>query len=230
MRILIVDDEPLELDQLEWMIHSFDPSWQIFRAVDGNEALISLKKNSFDLILLDINMPGLNGLEVAERLRVDYPNLSIIMVTAQTDFAHTRRALQLGVADYLSKPVIERELLSVLEKHQREEVKIYSTVISQVQEIVQKQFSEKLSLSELAAVVHIHPAYLSRRFHEEVGLPLTEYINQLRLEKAKEWLTAHPGWTIGEVADRAGFASQHYFSTLFRRHVGVSPRQYRDRG
>ncbi len=113
MRILIVDDEPLELDQLEWMIHSFDPSWQVRRAVDGNEALSSLKKVFFDLILLDINMPGLNGLEVAERLRVDYPNLPVVMVTAQTDFTHTRRALQLGVADYLSKPVIERELLSV---------------------------------------------------------------------------------------------------------------------
>ena len=54
--------------------------------------------------------------------------------------------------------------------------------------------------------------------------------NGIEREKAKEWLIANPDWTIGEVADRAGFASQHYFSTLFRRHVGLSPRQYRDRG
>ena len=112
MRILIVDDEPLELDQLEWMIHSFDPSWQVFRAVDGNEALGCLKKTSFDLILLDINMPGLNGLEVAERLRVDYPNLPIIMVTAKTEEIDRLSGLEIGADDYICKPYSPREVVA----------------------------------------------------------------------------------------------------------------------
>lgn len=228
MRILIVDDEPLELDQLEWMIHGFDPLWEIQRSVDGNDAIRCLEREAFDLVLLDINMPGMNGLEVAAWVRNQLPDLPVIMVTARTDFASTQRALRLGVADYVGKPVIERELIEALKKHGREREKPKSSLIYNVQQIIQRRFAEKLSLVDIASAVHVHPAYLSRRFHEEVGLPLTEYINRCRLDQAAELLILNYEWPISEVAEHSGFMSQHYFSTQFRKHMGVTPRQYRE--
>lgn len=228
MKILIVDDEPLELDQLEWMIRSFDPLWEVYRSENGDEAIVRLEYEAFDLLLLDINIPGLSGLEVAGWVRERLPNLPVIMVTAQTDFSNTQQALRLGVVDYIGKPVIEKELTDVLKKHGRKREKPKSSLIFNVQQIVQRRFAEKLSLVKIANTVHVHPAYLSRRFHEEVGLPLTEYINRCRLEQAGEWLLQHHDWSIAEVAERVGFTSQHYFSTQFRRHTGQTPRQYRE--
>lgn len=228
MKILIVDDEPLELEQLEWMIQSFDPLWEVKKAEDGEAAIFSLQEDACDLVLLDINMPGMNGLEVAHWIREKLPKVPIIMVTAQTDFSSTQQALRLGVADYIGKPVIEEELIGVLKKHGRALEKPKSSLIFNVQQIIQRRFAEKLSLRKIAETVHVHPAYLSRRFHEEVGLPLTEYINRCRLEKASELLLSEYNLPISEVAERTGYMSQHYFSTQFRRYTGQTPRQYRD--
>ena len=228
MRILIVDDEPLELDQLEWIIHSLDPLWEIQRAEDGHAAIRYLEQDSFDLLLLDINMPGMDGLEVAAWTRNRLPDLPIIMVTARTDFASTQKALRLGVADYVGKPVIEKELTDALKKHGREREKPKSSLICNVQQLVQRRFAEKLSLVDIAGAVHVHPAYLSRRFHEEMGVPLTEYINRCRLDQAATFLLENHEWPISEVAEQTGFTSQHYFSTQFRKQMGVTPRQYRE--
>ena len=228
MRVLIVDDEPLELDQLEWMIHKFNSLWEVRRAADGNEALAFFEEENADLLLLDINMPGLSGLELATILREKMPDLLIIMVTAQTDFSSTQQALRLGVADYVSKPIIEKELMAVLNQHGKEKEKPKSSLISNAQQIVKTRFAERLTLVDLANTVHVHPAYLSRRFHEEMGMPLTEFTNRCRLDKACELLLQHYDWSIAEVAERVGFTSQHYFSTQFRRHTGMTPRQYRD--
>ena len=229
MRVLIADDEPLELEQLEWMIHRFDPLWEVRRASDGEEALKSIADEAFDLVLLDINMPGIDGLEVAAKTRERYPDLPIIMVTARTDFASTQQALRIGVTDYLGKPLIERELLEVLEKHGRLRNRPKSNMIYKVQQLVQERFNQRISLVELAGEVHVHPAYLSRKFHEDAGIPLSDYINRYRLEQACEFLLHDPDRTIAEVAREVGFTSQHYFSTQFRRHTGQSSSQYREK-
>ena len=115
MRILIVDDEPLELDQLEWMIHSFDPSWQVRRAVDGNEALSSLKKVFFDLILLDINMPDLDGFETMRLLKEEMEpgkEVPIVLLTADDRQDQESRGLESGADDYIVKPFNPKELVA----------------------------------------------------------------------------------------------------------------------
>ena len=133
------------------------------------------------------------------------------------------------MTDYLGKPLIERELLEVLEKHGRLRNRPKSNMIYKVQQLVQERFNQRISLVELAGEVHVHPAYLSRKFHEDAGIPLSDYINRYRLEQACEFLLHDPDRTIAEVAREVGFTSQHYFSTQFRRHTGQSPSQYREK-
>ncbi len=108
-KILVVDDEPFNVELLEGMLST---DYDILTAYNGNEALEQVEKNSPDLILLDIMMPGLNGYEVCRRLKNNDTTISIpvVMVTALTEKKDRIKAIESGADDFLSKPVDQLEL------------------------------------------------------------------------------------------------------------------------
>ncbi|WP_316570714.1 helix-turn-helix domain-containing protein [Neobacillus sp. YIM B06451] len=224
MNILLVDDEPLELEQLEYLIQKKFPNWKIFKAQDASIAMQIVKQYDIFLAFLDIQMPGKTGLELAEELMGSY-SMDIIIVTAFQNFQYAQTSIRLGVVDYITKPIIEEELLSVLGKYER--LGRYSEQIVNALKIIHQEYSEKLSLNYLASKIHINPAYLSRKFHEEVGMGFSEYLNEHRLREAQKMLIEYPDLSISTIAEKCGFNSQHYFSQIFRKATGQSPRDYR---
>jgi two-component system, response regulator YesN len=224
MNILLVDDEPLELEQLEYLIFKKFPNWKIFKAQDASKALQIVKQNDILLAFLDIQLPGKSGLELAQELS-NSNTMDIIMVTAFQNFEYAQTSIRLGVIDYITKPVIEDELLSVLSRYER--IGRYSEQIIKALQIIQQEFSEKLTLNYLASKIHINAAYLSRKFQEEVGMGFSEYLNDFRLKEAQKMLIESPDLSINTISERCGFNSQHYFSQIFRKTTGQSPRDYR---
>ncbi|WP_026576818.1 response regulator transcription factor [Bacillus sp. UNC438CL73TsuS30] len=224
MNVLLVDDEPLELEQLEYLISNKFPSWNLFKAQDASQAIQIMHSNNITLAFLDIHLPGKNGLELAEELSKTYM-LDIIIVTAFQDFEYARTSIRLGVVDYITKPVIEDELYKILIKYER--IGSYSDPIYQAVQIIQSEFNEKLTLNYLASKIHINPAYLSRKFQEEVGMGFSEYLNEVRLKAAQKMLIDCPDLSINGISEKCGFNSQHYFSQMFRKMTGKSPRDYR---
>lgn len=230
MNVLLVDDEPLELEQLEFLIQPQFPFWRLYKAADGTQATSIGQEVQIQLALLDINLPGKSGLLVAEDLRRLHPEIHIIMISAHHNFQYARQSIKLKVMDYITKPVIEQELLEVLhEFDHNDSPAVQSKVIQEALQIMQKQFSGKINLSGLASAVHMNPTYLSRLFHEEVGISFSEYLNQLRMEYAKQLLHRHSDLNIADVAERCGFNSQHYFCTQFHKHVGMPPKKFREK-
>ncbi|MFS0779089.1 helix-turn-helix domain-containing protein [Neobacillus sp. 3P2-tot-E-2] len=224
MNILLVDDEPLELEQLEYLILKKFPNWKIFKAQDASIALQIVKQHDIFLAFLDIQIPGKNGLDLAKELTQTY-TIDIIMVTAFQNFEYAQTSIRLGVIDYITKPIIEDELMGVLSKYER--LGRYSEQIVNAINIIHAEFSEKLTLNYLASKIHINPAYLSRKFHEEVGMGFSEYLNEFRLKEAQRMLVEYPDLSISTVSERCGFNSQHYFSQIFRKMTGQSPRDFR---
>jgi two-component system, response regulator YesN len=224
MNILLVDDEPLELEQLEYLILNKFPNWKIFKAQDASIALQIVKQHDIFLAFLDIQIPGKNGLDLAKELTQTY-TIDIIMVTAFQNFEYAQTSIRLGVIDYITKPIIEDELMGVLSKYER--LGRYSEQIVNAINIIHAEFSEKLTLNYLASKIHINPAYLSRKFHEEVGMGFSEYLNEFRLKEAQRMLVEYPDLSISTVSERCGFNSQHYFSQIFRKMTGQSPRDFR---
>lgn len=103
VRILCVDDEPLALKLMEAQL--VPRGYDVFKAPDGVTALRMTKEIRPHIVLLDIMMPGMSGLEtLAEILKID-PNVGVIMVTAVTDDDVARQAVQLGAFDYITKPI-----------------------------------------------------------------------------------------------------------------------------
>ncbi len=235
MNILILDDEPIELEQLEFLVHLHFPTWNIYKALYGSEA-IDLAKNmldegSFQLALMDIKLPGTSGLEVAEKLKSLMPNLEIIIISAFQNFDYAKQSIHLKVLDYLVKPVIEKELVGALQKFLNEhpEYENYSEVIRKVIELVKYQYKDPLKLSSIAEKLHINVSYLSRLFREEVGVNFSDYLLHFRVDRAKKLLIRNKDWSILRIAEESGFNSQHYFSNAFKKIVRCTPKEFRNK-
>ncbi|CCQ98661.1 Response regulator containing CheY-like receiver domain and AraC-type DNA-binding domain [[Clostridium] ultunense Esp] len=235
MNVLLLDDEPLEVDQLEYLIHSHYPMWQVIKATNASEAMEKSKwmvkqGNSLHLGLIDIKLPGKTGLEVAAELKSLFHEMDIIIISAFQDFHYARSSIQLGVLDYLVKPVLEEELLKILKRYvnQHPEFEAKSHMIQKVLQIVHDHYKEKLNLSEIASELHINTSYLSRRFREDIGLSFSDYLLKYRIEVAKTLLHKNRDWSMQRIAEEAGFNSQNYFSSAFKKLTGLSPKEYQN--
>ena len=119
IRIMIVDDMPIFLEYLrgciDWSSYGFEICCE---AHDGKEALEKIDEYYPDVVLTDITMPYINGLELAERITRDYPAISVILITGNNEFEYARKAVKLGVCDYIVKPFEKEELILSLLKLQ----------------------------------------------------------------------------------------------------------------
>jgi YesN/AraC family two-component response regulator len=194
------------------------------------QALNLCRDNNFTLAFIDIHLPGLSGLELIEILKKDSPNLSFIITTAYQDFNYAQKSIKLGVFDYLVKPIIEIELTNVInqfiESHRGSVAK--SKVIEQSLDIIERDFSKKISLETLAESVHVSPTYLSKKFSEEIGQSIPSFIMKFRIEKAKNLLLRYPDYNMAMIAELVGFHSQNYFTNIFKKYEGITPSKYKE--
>ncbi|WP_210611214.1 response regulator transcription factor [Priestia flexa] len=224
MHILLVDDEPLELEQLEYIINENFSYWNIHKAADASQAMKILKYYPVNLVLLDIQLPGKSGIELGREIKTQY-KLDIIMVTAFQSFDYAKDSLRLGAKDYITKPIIEEELIKVLNPYRYSTIQ--SHIIHQTLAIIHNQYATKLSLSNVAQQIHVNSTYLSRKFHDEMNIGFSEYLNNFRIKQAEILLIQDDEKSILCIAEECGFSSQHYFSSLFKKQLGCTPTEYR---
>ena len=110
IRILLVDDESAIRRALRPSL--LDLGFQVVEASRGEEALQQLRAGTFDVVLLDVNMPGIGGIETLRRIRSFAPRLPIVMVTVRDGEEEKVEALELGADDYVTKPFGMRELVA----------------------------------------------------------------------------------------------------------------------
>lgn len=113
--LMIADDEQLERQALQLIIKQQCPAIQVVGETgDGQSATQIAAAQQPDIVVMDIRMPGMNGLEAAKIIREQLPNTRIIMLTAFDEFAYAKQALTLGAVEYLLKPVRPRDIVSTL--------------------------------------------------------------------------------------------------------------------
>lgn len=224
MNILLIDDEKLELEQIEYILRPYFINHNFYKAQDVSEALKIMETTNIHLALVDIQLPGRSGLELAKILK-EKEYTTVIMVTAHQSFEYAQQAIRIKVDNYITKPVVESELLEVVRPYMN--VTNYSELVIKAIDFIYENYSSKVSLSSIADFIHVNPAYLSRLFSEEVGMSFSDFLNDYRIERAKKVLKENEHYTIAEVAEKCGFNSQHYFSSLFRKTLGMTPSTYR---
>ena len=226
-------------------------------AADGEEALALAVEIKPDIIITDIRMPGLSGLDFIKQLQKAGTRAKIIIISGYSDFNYAQKAIKLGVADYILKPVENTELVNIVKKCVRriEAENVRNRIIEQAS--FQKNLSEKLagyadddggkarntmgkaiafiennygrpiSLEDTAAEVMLNPSYFSKLFRETVGLPYSKYLALYRINKAKELMT-DPARRIKEIAGLVGYDNVRYFIRVFKQYTGLSPNVYKE--
>ena len=243
-QLIIADDEPTIRNGLSQLIPTFGlPLTLAGTAADGRSALALIERVRPDLMLIDINMPYLNGLELVERALSAVPRSKTIIISGYDQFEYVRRALQLGVFDYLLKPINRAVLASTLADalrsldHRQAELSNLAA-LSDVPESadplehalrhIHSHFTDPaLSLSGLAEQMHVSNAYLSRGVKQRTGENFSDYLTRLRMEQAIALLSAPGPVMIYDVAERVGYSSQHYFCRIFKEHTGKTPSEFR---
>ncbi|MCR4903378.1 MAG: response regulator [Butyrivibrio sp.] len=141
IRIMIVDDMPIFLEYLrgciDWNSYGFEICCE---AHDGRQALEMIEENYPDVVLTDITMPYVNGLELAETITRDYPDISVILITGNNEFEYARKAVKIGVCDYIVKPFEKEELiLSLLKLQDNIERAVENTSVSPEQNKIEER-------------------------------------------------------------------------------------------
>ena len=111
-RILVVDDD----ENLRWVLKTQleDMGYSVSTAIDGEQALAAIERELPALILTDLKMPGLSGLELLDRIRADYPEMPVVIITAFATIQNAVQAMRAGAYDYLTKPIDYDELALVV--------------------------------------------------------------------------------------------------------------------
>lgn len=251
-KLLVVEDEAVIrrglIYSMDWQ--ALDCS-EILEAADGREAVAVIEAENPDIVIADINIPFLDGLGVLEatRDRFDY---SAIILTGYPEFAYAQRAVKVGAVRFLLKPVDFGELAEAIEdakesrrrrlaysEYRKEEgglrgidllssvdrTQVKSGAVRQILEYVDRHYAEKLTMHDLAGELHYSESFLIRRFKEEMKLGFSEYLTRYRIQKAIVLLRETDKRTE-IIAEECGFLNAKYLNTVFRKHVGCSPREY----
>ena len=238
LRVLLVDDEIMIREGFkrlfDWEAHDCAVAGE---AGDGMEALTKIDALRPDIVIMDINIPIMNGLKVIQLSRIKHPGTAFVIVSGYDDFAYCREALRLQITDYILKPVnyeefgscidnlkislFERRVSSAVEPEKQEE-----RTITGITRYLQEHLTEEISLTVLAGQFHLNPQYISQLFKSEIGVNFLAYLTNIRMERAKKLLLS-TSLPIAEVAEQSGYGDYRVFTKVFKKSEGVTPSQYR---
>ena len=215
-KVLIADDEVWIGFGIKKLIHkSGQPFTVIGEAPNGIRAYEMVKKEQPDLLITDIRMPGLNGLELMRKLRAEENPVGVVFISGYAEFEYAREAISLGAFDYLLKPIEEESLTAILSRFREEKERnvprsmesvalnpeVSDPRIRKIIQEIDQNYTGKLSLGELADSMNLSIGHLSTLIRRETGLSFSEYVTAKRMEDAKK-LLCQENLSVEEVAEQ----------------------------
>lgn len=242
--VLLIEDNVEILGILE---ETFGKYYNILKASDGNTGL-HITKNMFpDIIVSDVNMPKMSGLEMCKAIRADKQtqHIPIILITAENSENIELQSYELGATDFVSKPFDTSVLLKKVEaflrsrKHYKEKIEreldrgafnlpvsVDDELIDEILAIIKERFTDsEFDVTDIADEVGMSRTQLWRRMKSAFGKTPSELIKEMRLNKAVEMLKSGK-FRISEIAYHVGFTDQRYFSRVFQKEFGKTPSEY----
>lgn len=238
-KILIVDDHKIAREGFKRIIGRIDAcrSCEILEASDGGSAVKTALETYPDIIITDIKMPNITGLELISRLKPWLKNASFIIISGYDDFCFAREAIKLGVEDYLLKPFNREDIETLIVKLLAEKGKANDehfnianseqrAIIKVTIDYINNNYQKDLSLAYLANLVSKSYNYFSTLFKNETGSNFSDYLRNVRINKAKE-LLKDDNISAMDVAKAIGYVDYIHFSKTFTKIVGVNPAKYK---
>lgn len=207
-KLLIVDDESLTRLYMQQKVSTLDEKWEVSgEASDGAEALEFLSRGKVDLVITDIKMPVMDGLELCSIIHHDYPGQKVIILSGYDEFSYAQQAIRYGVDDYLLKPLMEEELQAALGK------------------ISARIENEKYREQTFRVVSNLSESYnmLDKNAESHHNHTSEQNITEL----ARDFIRSHyfEPISLAQIAEHIGVTS-NYLSCIFHKQVGESYIKY----
>jgi YesN/AraC family two-component response regulator len=256
-RLMIVDDEKDTREGVARIVEESGLDIAIAAlAAGGSEALDMLESAKPDIIICDIKMPMMDGVEFISQALKRRPGAQVIFISGYAEKTHLRSAIRFGAVDFLDKPFEAREMIEALEHamlgprgrfhaidaapapesqpsaeppqtvRPSSDRRSHSTV-SRAQKYIQDNYASIDSIKRIAEWCYVSESHLCFLFKRETGVTLTDYITATRLDNALN-LLKDPSLKVQDISKRLGFQSPDYFTKQFRKRFGMTPREKRD--
>lgn len=259
LKILIADDEVIERTVLERKLKKYyGDSCAVLTARNGREALELFAAHYPRIVILDIEMPGVNGLEAAKEIRKSDRSCSIIFLTAFDEFSYAKAAISVHALDYLLKPCDDSELISAVDEAIRlslglsdqggvrsgtaapsssrqaaagkpDSMPESENLQAEILSYIDRRYMEDLSVQEISGHFGYSEAYFCKLFKQYFGHSFVTYLTDLRMKKAED-LMRTSSLSIKKIGRIVGYPDPNYFTKVFRRVRGVSPSEFREAG
>ena len=246
-RILVVDDSQ---DMQQFLVGIFNRDYNVEAASDGAEAESIIRSKHIDIVVTDLMMPNVDGLELTQFIKKnpDTDHIPVILLTAKTAIESRLQALQYGADDYVTKPFepeylrarvqnilaqrthLEqsyRQRLMRLESQQTDEPVPGDSFLAKLLDIMDKEMDNNtLTVDELVEEMNMGRTVFFNKLKNLTGLSPVEFIREMRIKRAAQLLEDRK-YNITEVTYMVGMNDSRYFSKCFKNTYGVTPSEYR---
>ncbi len=255
LKIVIVEDEAVIRKGLVYTVDWASMGCVVVgEAGDGLEGLDIIKKSNPDVVITDVKMPHINGLDMVRKLKKSI-DFETIIISGYEDFKFAKKAIDLDVFKYILKPIDEDKLkdaikeLSVEIKKKKDYLYVkktvkdmdnlkllnmelylkkedqYSRYVNRIIEHIIANYESKISLEDLSEELLVSVSYLARVFKESTGLTFTDFLNKYRIQKSLEYIEKNED-KIYKIAHKVGFSEYRYFISVFKKYIGYSPSEF----
>lgn len=253
IRVLVVEDEEIIrkglINTIDWLSKNCTV---VGEAINGKDGLVKIEELSPDLVITDIRMPILDGLEMIKEAMKIGKVFEKIILTSYGEFDYAKESINLGVIEYILKPIDEDILYEALDKvqdklNQLKLLKRVEEVVETKDEIeffnlefyldsseiknryvrkslkkIEESYYEKLNIKDLAEEFSVSVGYLSRKFKEELGETFLDILNKYRVQKSIKLLMKEE-FKLYEISEKVGFTDYKHFCNVFKKYLNVAP-------
>jgi len=224
--LLLVDDDKTSLYEYREMLQT---EYKVRTADSGEKAIEMIKKtNIIDLVLLDIKMEGMSGIEALKEIKAINPDVFVIMMTGYSRKDNIIQSLKGHADDFLEKPahysVLFESIKNLLDQKERNQ----EGTVDKLKYIISKNYHKDLDLKKISDIVCLSPKYISRLFKEQTGVTFNQYKLKLRIEEARR-LLLETEQNINEISWNVGYHNVESFIRIFKKMEGCTPGEYRTR-
>lgn len=242
-KVIIVEDEPIIQKGIHFKVDWLSLNCTVFAiASNGQEGIQLIEKHQPDIVITDVRMPLLSGLDMLKQTKEKY-NYEAIIISGYDEFEYAKRAIQLGVTDFILKPIHFEELHAALTKiteklrHQKTKkqssielapllIESKDTYVTNMIQYIQDHYHEKISIQDMSEILQVSHMTLHTKFKKATNYTFNDYLNRYRIRKALE-LMNNSSILIYEIANQVGYSDYKYFSQVFKKYTGVSPSQFK---
>lgn len=247
--VIVVEDERMIRNSIVDFINECAEGFNVIDSfVDGREAIQFIKEHAVDVVVTDVKMLDVSGIEIAKYIYENGLHTAVIIISGYKEFSYAQEAMSYNVSNYLTKPISTAELIRALEKIQqmfdreqtrnaekelpddrnsttKEVLTNDDAVMEKALAFIEKNFDKEISLRNVADHVYLSENYFGRLFRSKIKTGFTNYIVSLRINEAKRLLKTGR-YTVYEVSNIVGYKNCNYFIKVFKENTGYTPKKY----